>query len=151
MILPPTARAAPDLTDHLVDEVNTMFVRSLVPAMRRSGTQRLPYQADGLSAAPHKRLPLVLRVMRNTVARSYIGQHEDTEAVMRYLDHEAQDIAWMVHRAGIGSDGPSKGELHRSPSAFSVGTFVDCAAYDLRTLREDAAVHTCDSSTYRQR
>jgi len=130
-------------------QVNTTFVRSLVPAMRRNGTRRLLYQAGGLSAAPRTRLPLALRVVRNTIAHSYIGQHEDNEAVMRYLDQEARDIEWMVHRAGIGSDGLSKGELHRSPSAISIGTFVDCAAYNLRTLMDDSAVHTCDGSTYR--
>ncbi|GAA0966961.1 NAD(P)-dependent oxidoreductase [Frigoribacterium faeni] len=131
-------------------QVNTTFVRSLVPAMRRSGTRRLLYQAGGLSAAPGTRLPLVLRAVRSTIARGYIGQHEDNEAVMRYLDEEARDIEWMVHRAGIGSDGPSKGELRRSSSSISIGTFVDCATYNLRTLLDDSAVHTFDSSAYRR-
>ncbi|ROQ40002.1 putative NAD(P)-binding protein [Frondihabitans sp. PhB188] len=132
-------------------QVNTTFVRLLVPAMRRAGTRRLLYQAGGLSAAPGTRLPLVLRLVRNTIARSYIGQHEDNEAVMRYLDQDARDIEWMVHRAGIGSDGPSKGELRRSSSRISIGTFVDCASYNLRTLLDDSAVHTADGSTYRRR
>ncbi|WIB78285.1 NAD(P)H-binding protein [Curtobacterium sp. MCPF17_002] len=131
-------------------QVNTTLVRSLVPAMRRSGTRRFLYQAGGLSAAPGKRLSPVLRLIRGTVARSHVGQHEDNEAVMRYLDEEAQDVDWMVHRAGIGSDGPSKGELHRSASKISIGTFVDCAAYNLRSLTDDSAVHTCDGSTYRR-
>lgn len=130
-------------------QVNTVFVRALVPAMRRHGVARLLYQAGGLSAAPGQRLPLALRVVRSTVARGYIGQHEDNEAVMRHLDTDARDIEWMVHRAGIGSDGPSKGELHRSPSAMSIGTFVDCAAYNLRTVMDASAVHTCHPSTYR--
>ncbi|WP_144710673.1 NAD(P)-dependent oxidoreductase [Curtobacterium pusillum] len=129
--------------------VNTEFVRSLVPAMRRSRTRRFLYQAGGLSAAPDKRLSPVLRLVRSTIARGYIGQHADNEAVMRYLDREARDVEWMVHRAGIGSDGPSKGELHRSSTSMSIGTFVDCAAYNLRTLLDDSAVHTCDGSTYR--
>jgi len=130
--------------------VNTDLVRALVPAMRRSGTRRLLYQAGGLSAAPGTRLPLALRVVRSTIARDYLGQHADNEAVMRYLDAEARDVEWMVHRAGIGSDGPSKGELHRS-SSTSIATFVDCAAYSLRMLDDDSAVHTCDSSRYRRR
>jgi uncharacterized protein len=130
--------------------VNTEFVRALVPAMRRQHVRRLLYQAGGLSAAPGTRLSPALRAVRATVARSYDGQHRDNEAVMRYLDTEARDIEWMVHRAGIGSDGPSKGELHRSASAISIGTFVDCAAYDLRTVQDDSAVHTFDSSTYRE-
>lgn len=132
-------------------QVNTAFVRELVPAMRRSGTRRLLYQAGGLSAAPGKRLAPPLRIVRSTIARAYIGQHEDNEAVMRYLDEDARDVDWVVHRAGIGSDGPSKGQLHRSPSIISIGTFVDCATYNLRLLFDDAAVHTCDGSRYRRR
>jgi nucleoside-diphosphate-sugar epimerase len=131
-------------------QVNTAFVRSLVPAMRRSGTRRLLYQAGGLSAAPGTKLAPALRVVRSTIARSYIGQHEDNEAVMQYLDTEARDVDWMVHRAGIGSDGPSKGELRRSSSSISIGTFVDCATYNLSILSDSSAVHTCDGSTYRQ-
>jgi len=131
-------------------KVNTALVRRLVPAMRRSGTRRLLYQAGGLSAAPGTRLPAVLRMVRGTLARGYVGQHEDNEAVMRYLDEEARDLEWMVHRAGIGSDGPSKGELQRSSRRISIGTFVDCASYTLRTLADDSAVHTCDGSSYRR-
>lgn len=130
-------------------KVNTAFVRELVPAMRRKGVRRFLYQAGGLSAAPGTRLPLALRLVRATMARGYIGQHEDNEAVMRYLDDEARDVEWMVHRAGIGSDGPSKGVLHRSDTAMSIGTFVDCAAFTLRTVLDDDAVHTVHCSTYR--
>lgn len=131
-------------------QVNTTFVRSLVPAMRRSDTRRLLYQAGGLSAAPGTKLALALRVVRSTIARSYIGQHEDNEAVMQYLDTEARDVDWMVHRAGIGSDGPSKGELRRSSSSISIGTFIDCATYNLSILSDPSAVHTCDGSTYKR-
>ncbi|MGN8048608.1 NAD(P)-dependent oxidoreductase [Curtobacterium sp. 22159] len=130
--------------------VNTEFVRALVPAMRRSGTQRFLYQAGGLSAGPGKRLAPPLWVVRRTIARSYDGQHRDNEAVMRYLDQEARDISWVVHRAGIGSDGPSRGELRRSEHWISIGTFVDCAAYNLRALFDETAVHTCDGSAYRR-
>lgn len=128
--------------------VNAPFVRQLVPAMRRTGTRRFLYQAGGLSAVPGRRLAPPLRFVRRTIARSYDGQHRDNEAVMRYLDAEARDIAWVVHRAGIGSDGASKGELRRSARWISIGTFVDCAAYTLRTLFDDSAVHTCDGSAY---
>lgn len=129
-------------------QVNTEFVRALVPAMRRNGTRRFLYQAGGLSAAPGTRLALPLRLVRSTVARGYIGQHEDNEAVMRYLTDEATDLEWMVHRAGIGSDGPSKGALRRSRRWISIATFVDCATYSLRMLDDDSAVHSCDGSAY---
>ncbi|TGO06771.1 Flavin reductase [Serinibacter arcticus] len=130
--------------------VNTEFVRELVPAMRRSGTRRLLYQAGGLSVAPGKRLMPVLRLVRATIARGYDGQHRDNEAVMRYLSSEADDIAWVAHRAGIGSDGVSKGVLRRSRTWISIGTFVDCAAYNLQLLFDDDAVHSCDGSAYRR-
>ncbi|KQO11798.1 NmrA family transcriptional regulator [Agreia sp. Leaf244] len=129
--------------------VATDFMRRLVPALRRQGVDRLLYQAGGLSAAPGTELALPLRVLRATVARKFIGQHKDNEAVMRYLTDEARDIEWMVHRAGIGSDGPSKGVLHRSSKAVSIAPFRDCAAYNLRTVMDASAVHTCDVSSYR--
>lgn len=132
-------------------QINTEFVRALIPAMRRSGTRRFLYQAGGLSAAPGRRLAPPLRLIRGTLARSYVGQHEDNEAVMRYLEADAGDIEWMVHRAGIGGDGPSRGALRRSRTWISIGTFIDCAAYNLRLLDDDTAVHTCDGSAYRHR
>ncbi len=131
--------------------VNTAFVRRLVPAMRRNGVRRFLYQAGGLSAAPGRPLPLGLRMVRATIARAYLGQHRDNEAVMRYLTEEAHDLEWMVHRAGIGSDGPSKGTLQRSTGAISIGTFRDCADYTLRTVLDASAVHTCDPSRYAPR
>lgn len=129
-------------------KINTAFVRELVLAMRRHGVSRLLYQAGGLSRPPGHQLPPVLWTIRNTVARGYAGQHEDNEAVMEYLAAEATDLEWMVHRAGIGSDGPSKGVLQRSPRRFSVATFRDCAAYNYRTFMDSAAIHTCDLSHY---
>jgi putative NADH-flavin reductase len=138
-----------DAAAQRVRPVNTEFVRRLVPAMRRNGVGRFLYQAGGLSAAPGRPLPPALRLIRATIARGFIGQHQDNEAVMRYLVDEAGDVEWMVHRAGIGGDGPSKGVLHRSETAFSVGTFADCAAYDLRLLMDPTAVRTCDLSSYR--
>ena len=131
-------------------KINTAFVRELVPAMRRHGVTRFLYQAGGLSAPPGQRLPLPLWAIRHTVARGYNGQHEDNEAVMRYLAEDAMDIEWMVHRAAIGSDGPSKGVLERSASKISVATFRDCAAYNYRLLSDPTAVHTCDLSSYRK-
>ncbi|QWS33252.1 NAD(P)-dependent oxidoreductase [Curtobacterium aetherium] len=131
-------------------QVNTGFVRRLVPAMRRTGVRRFLYQAGALSAPPHQRLSPVLWAIRNTVARSYDGQHRDNEAVMRYLADEAMDLEWTVHRAGIGSDGPSKGVLERTQGTPGIGTFGDCAAYDLRLLDDADAVHTCDLSAYRK-
>lgn len=131
-------------------KINTAFVQQLVPAMRRQGVKRFLYQAGGLSRPPHQRLPSLLWVFRNTVARSYIGQHEDNEAVMEYLVDTAYDLEWMVHRAGIGSNGPSKGVLERSQKKFSIATFEDCAAYNYQTLMDPSAIHTYDSSCYRK-
>lgn len=131
-------------------EINTAFVRELVPAMRRQGVKRFLYQAGGLSARPGQRLSPVFWTLRNTVARGYIGQHKDNEAVMRYLTDSADDLEWMVHRAGIGSNGPSKGVLQRSGSDFSIATFQDCAAYNYRLLADPAAIHTCDFSHYQK-
>ena len=132
-------------------KVNTAFVRQLVPAMRRQAVARLLYQAGGLSKPPDRKLPPLFRTIRNTVARGYLGQHQDNEAVMQYLTQEAGDIEWMVHRASIGSNGASKGDLVRSSTAFSIGTFEDCAAYNLRTVMDPSAIHTCDLSSYRKR
>lgn len=131
-------------------KINTAFVRQLVPAMRRQGVRRFLYQAGGLSSPPHQQLSPLLWTIRNTVARSYIGQHEDNEAVMTYLTEEAGDLEWMVHRAGIGSNGPSRGVLERSERRVSVATFRDCAAYNYRTLMDASAIHTCDLSCYRR-
>jgi putative NADH-flavin reductase len=131
-------------------KVNTAFVRELVPAMRRAGVSRFLYQAGGLSKPPGRKLPPLFRVVRSTVARSYNGQHEDNEAVMEYLTQEADDIEWMVHRAGIGSNGPSKGVLRRSRTAASIGTFEDVAAYNLGLVTDPSAIHTCDLSSYRK-
>ncbi|WP_370551677.1 NAD(P)-dependent oxidoreductase [Clavibacter sp. VKM Ac-2873] len=138
-----------DATAQRTRPVNTEFVRRLVPAMRRNGVDRFLYQAGGLSAAPDRPLTAPLRLIRATIARGFEGQHRDNEAVMRYLVDEAGDVGWMVHRAGIGGDGPSKGVLRRSSTAFSIGTFADCAAYDLRLVMDPAAVHTSDFSSYR--
>ncbi len=129
-------------------QINTAFVKKLVPAMRRNGVARFLYQAGGLSAPPGRRLSPALWTIRNTVARSYIGQHKDNEAVMRYLTDEAMDIQWMVHRAGIGSNGPSKGVLQQSTTRISIATFSDCASYSYRLLSDPAAIHTCDPSAY---
>ena len=130
--------------------INTEFVKKLVPAMRRTGVARLFYQAGGLSAPPGQRLSPPLWAIRNTIARSYIGQHKDNEAVMRYLTDDAMDVEWMVHRAGIGSNGPSKGVLERSTKTISIATFIDCASYSYRLLSDETAIHTCDPSAYRK-
>jgi nucleoside-diphosphate-sugar epimerase len=132
-------------------KINTAFVRHLVAAMRRHGVTRFLYQAGALSAPPGRKLSPALWAIRNTAARGYIGQHEDNEAVMRYLVDDAMDLEWMVHRAAIGSDGPSKGVLERSSSHLSVGTFRDCASYNYRLVSDPAAIHTSDLSSYRAR
>ncbi len=89
-------------------------------------------------------------IMRNTIARfsGLLGQHEDNEAVIEYLVEEAEDIEWMVHRASIISDGPSKGVLERSRTQMSFATFGDCSAYNYRTVMDSSAIHTYDLSHY---
>ena len=129
-------------------KINTAFVKRLVPSMRRQGVKRFLYQAGGLSRPYGGRLSPVFWVIRNTLARSFNGQHQDNEAVMDYLANEANDIEWIVHRAGIGSDGPSKGVLQRSPTKFSIATHLDCSNYNYRTIRDALAVHTADLSHY---
>ncbi len=129
-------------------KINTAFVKKLIPAMRQHGVKRFLYQAGGLSTPYKGHLSPILWTIRHTLARGFNGQHRDNEAVMEYLAEEAKDIEWMVHRAGIGSDGPSKGSLKRSESKFSIATFRDCAAYNFRTLTDSAAIHTCDLSFY---
>ena len=128
--------------------LNTAFVGKLIPAMRRHGVKRFLYQAGGLSRPYQGQLTPFLWLIRNTLARGYEGQHEDNEAVMAYLATAAPDIEWMVHRAGIGSDGPSKGSLRRSADTFSIATHRDCAAYNYRTVQDAAAIHTCSLSCY---
>ncbi|MBC7808020.1 MAG: SDR family oxidoreductase [Akkermansiaceae bacterium] len=132
------------------EKINTAFVQKLVPAMRRQGVKRFLYQAGGLSAPPNQPLSPVLWTIRNTIARGYIGQHEDNEAVMQYLAEAASDVEWMVHRAGIGSNGPSKGVLQRSKKDISIAPFVDCAAYNYRLIMDPSAIHTCDLSCYKK-
>lgn len=134
-------------------KINTAFVKRLIPAMRRQGVKRFLYQAGGLTRPYKGGLPLMPWIMRNTVARSggLLGQHEDNEAVIEYLMEEAEDIEWMVHRASIISDGPSKGILQRSRIQMSLATFRDCAAYNYRTLTDGSAVHTYDLSHYTAR
>ena len=129
-------------------QINTAFVKRLVPSMRRHGVKRFIYQAGGLSRPFGGHLSPLFWAIRNTLARSFIGQHQDNEAVMTYLATEARDIEWIVHRAGIGSDGPSKGVLERSKTKFSVATHVDCAEYSYRMISDASAVHTADLSHY---
>jgi len=130
--------------------INTQFMKRLIPAMRRQGVKRFLYQAGGLTRPYKGRLPFVSWVLKNTLARSngLIGQHRDNEAVIEYLVEEAPDIEWMVHRAAIISEGPSKGTLTRSKTRPSLATFGDCAAYNYRLVRDASAMHTYDLSHY---
>jgi putative NADH-flavin reductase len=130
------------------DKIALPFVQKLVPAMRRAGVKRFLYQAGGLSRPYGGHLTPLLWTIRQMLPRGYKGQHADNEAVMAYLATEARDIDWVVHRAGIGSDGASKGTLERSPTKFSVGTHIDCAAYNYRTILDGGAIHTADFSHY---
>ena len=129
-------------------KINVAFVRKLVRSMRKAGVKRFLYQAGGLSRPYGGHLTPLLWTIRQMLPRGYQGQHEDNEAVMAYLATEARDLEWIVHRAGIGSDGASKGTLHRSCTKFSIGTHIDCADYNYRTILDNAAVHTFDLSHY---
>jgi putative NADH-flavin reductase len=129
-------------------KINLPFIQRLVPAMRTHGVKRLLYQAGGLSRSHGGSLSPLLWIVRNTIARGFEGQHQDNEAVATYLATEAQDVEWIYHRAGIGSDGPSKGRLERELAWPSIGTHVDCADYSLRLVQDARAVHTADFSRY---
>jgi len=132
------------------EKINTQFVKRLIPAMRRQGVKRFLYQAGGFTKPYKQRLPLMTWILKNTMARSrgLIGQHKDNEAVIEYLVEEAPDIEWMVHRAAIISDGPSKGTLKRSKTRTGLATFGDCAAYNYALVMDDSALHTTDLSCY---
>ena len=131
-------------------KINLEFVKKLVPSMRRHGVKRLYYQAGGLSRPYQGSLTPMLFILRYTLAAmaGFGGQHLDNEAVMAYLATEANDLEWVVHRAGIGSDGPSKGVLKRDTATFSIATHVDCASYAYQVIQDESAIRTSDFSCY---
>jgi nucleoside-diphosphate-sugar epimerase len=137
-----------DMQAQKTTTINTPFIKKLVPSMRQHGAKRLLYQAGGLSRPYQGSLSPLLWTLRYTIARGYNGQHLDNEAVMEYLATDANDLDWIVHRAGIGSDGPSKGVLQRSSTNFSVATYRDCADYSYRIVMDPSATRTCDFSCY---
>ena len=124
------------------------LIKKLVPAMRQHKVNKILFQAGGLSKPYGGELSWLLWILRYTIARAFDGQHKDNEAVMEYLATEAMDLDWIVHRAGIGSDGASKGTLKRSATSFSIANHQDCAEYNYRILSDAEAVHTSDFSTY---
>jgi hypothetical protein len=132
------------------ENINASFVERLVPAMRNAGVKQLLYQAGGFTKPYRENLPIMSWILKNTLARfsNLLGQHRDNEAVLKYLVEQCSDIEWIVHRASIVSDAPSKGSLKRSKGKFSLATFGDCANYNYRTIMEEAAIHTYDLSYY---
>lgn len=132
--------------------VNTEFVKKLIPAMRRQKVKRFLYQAGGFSRPFKEKLPFMFWVLKNTMVRfsGLLGQHRDNEAVIEYLTEKADDIEWMVHRASIISDDASKGTLLKSKTKNSLATFVDCAMYNYRLLTDNSAIHTCELSYYQK-
>jgi putative NADH-flavin reductase len=132
------------------ENINTAFVKKLIPAMRQQGVKRFLYQAGGFTQKYKERLPFLTWILKNTLARYYglLGQHRDNAAVIEYLVEEATDIEWMVHRASLISDGVSKGILKRHQTKNSLATFGDCAEYNFNLLNDKSAVHTCDLSYY---
>src|SRR3546814_20764666 len=82
--------------------------------------------SSDLATNPYKeKLPFSTRLLKNTLVRmsGLLGQHRDNQAVIEYLVEQAKDIDWVVHRAGIFSDGPSKGVLVRSADRVSMASF----------------------------
>ena len=130
--------------------INTAFVKRLIPAMRRQGVKRFLYQAGAATSRYKEKLPFLIWILKNTIVRysGLLGQHKDNEAVIEYLVEEAQDLEWIVHRASIISDGPSKGILKRHKAKASLATFEDIATYNYQILKDDSAIHTYDLSYY---
>lgn len=133
-----------------LENVNTAFVKKLIPAMRKQNVKRFLYQAGGFSRPYKEKLPFLYWILKHTMVRfaGLLGQHRDNEAVIEYLTEEADDIEWMVHRASIISHDASKGTLLRSKTKNSLATFADCAMYNYQLLSDDSAIHTCDLSYY---
>jgi len=132
------------------ENINTTFVKQLVPAMRQHGVKRFLYQAGGFTKPYKASLPFTSRLLKNTLVRfsGLLGQHRDNEGVLEFLIEDAADIEWIVHRASILSNGPSKGILKRSKTKFSLATFKDCAVYNYRTITDESAIHSYDLSYY---
>lgn len=132
--------------------VNALFIKKLIPGMRRQSVKRFLYQAGGFTRPYKKELPFVNWLLKQTLVRfsGLLGQHRDNEAVINYLVEEAKDIEWMVHRAGLYGDGPSKGILKRSITKFSIAPFIDCATYNYHLLSDNSAIHTYDLSYYQE-
>jgi hypothetical protein len=133
----------------LVD-INTEFVKKLIPAMRRQSVKRFLYQAGGFTRPYKEELPFTSWLLKQTLVRfsGLLGQHRDNEGVIKYLVEEAQDIEWMVHRASLYGDGTSKGILKRSKAKFNIAHFIDCATYNYHLLSDNSAIHTSDLSYY---
>ena len=133
-----------------LENVNTEFVKKLIPAMRRQKVKRFLYQAGGFSRPYKKKLPFMFWLLKHTMVRfsGLLGQHRDNEAVIKYLTEEANDIEWMVHRASIISDNASKGTLTRSKTKNSLAPFIDCAMYNYQLIVDESAIHSCDLSYY---
>jgi hypothetical protein len=128
--------------------INTAFMKQLIPSMRRGGVKRILYLAGALSKPYGSSLPPILWIIRYGLITAHRGQHQDNEAVMEYLATDGNDMEWIVHRAGIGGDGPTKGRLVMSTGNPSVGTHVDCADYNYRMLLDETVARRCDISHY---
>ncbi|TKA70503.1 hypothetical protein B0A55_07274 [Friedmanniomyces simplex] len=102
-------------------KINTAFVKKAGPIDEM--TWRARSSVTGRKVKPTvsgTAFSTALWTTRYTFARGYAGRHEDSEVVMEYLATEAGDLEWIVHRAGIDSDGDSEGVLQRSKTRFSV-------------------------------
>ena len=133
-------------------DVNTAFVKKLIPAMRRQSVKRFLYQAGGFTRPYKEELPFTSWLLKQSLVRfsGLLGQHRDNEGVIKYLVEEAQDIEWMVHRASLYGDGASKGILERSKTKFNIAHFIDCATYNYHLLSDNSAIHTSDLSYYQK-
>src|SRR3546814_1841629 len=76
------------------ENVNTAFVKKLIPAMRRQDVKKLLYQAGGATNPYKEKLPFSTRLLKNTLVRmsGLLGQHRDNQAVIEYLVEQAKDI-----------------------------------------------------------
>src|SRR3546814_6662082 len=82
------------------ENVNTAFVKKLIPAMRRQDVKKLLYQAGGATNPYKEKLLFSTRLLKNTLVRmtGLLGQNRDNKAVIEYIVEKTSDIDWMVPR-----------------------------------------------------
>ncbi|KAJ3268248.1 hypothetical protein HDV01_003245 [Terramyces sp. JEL0728] len=127
------------------------FIKSLVPLMKKYNTKRILYQAGAFSCKPGETISFVGSILLNTVALG-IGikdQILDNDKVIEYLASE-KDIEWIVVRAGMIVEKPSKGKivLNASWPAQTGVSFTDLALFNLEAVQDEKLLYTCDFPNY---